>query len=147
MKTLILAIGFCFCAQFVSAYSFQNLYEDVKKDSKEVFGKEFSTSYFLDLSETGAAMHKIGASTPILAWRFFTLEPAFIYTPDDSNRVGDFGATMPLRVGRIPMKGGKTVSDYLLKKEWVENLFFSPFLSKSLLHKGWGYGFNTGIKF
>ena len=148
-----------FCVGFVAignCYNFGDFAGDVMKDSKEVFGKEFSASYFYDFMENDAKRHKVGLSAPILAYRFITIDPAFIYTPDTANRIGEFGFAFPIRVGKIPIPGGRTIGDWICERadcpdgkntDWIERLFIAPYLSHSLTSGRFGCGINTGIKF
>jgi len=156
MKKIMIAFCLMFSVSVLGAYDFADFSNDVMKDSKEVFGKEFSASYFLDFLEDGDSRHKIGISAPVLAYRFITLDPAFIYTPDSSNRIGEFGFAFPIRPGRIPIPGGRTVGSWVCErtncgdkdsKDWIERMFVAPYMSHSLTTGRFGCGVNTGIKF
>lgn len=153
LLTMLLCVGLSAMGR---CYSFGDFAADLMKDSKQVFGKEFSASYFYDFMDEGDKRNKVGVSASVFAYRFITVDPAFIYTPDASDRIGEFGFAFPIRVGKIPIPNGRTIGDWVCERvncpddqstDWIERLFVAPYLSQNLTTGRFGVGINTGIRF
>lgn len=156
MKTIILGVSIiAFSTGLTHANWLNDFYDKVKTDTKEVLGKEFKTTYFRDFLEKDAdARNKIGISTPLLAWRFLSAEPSFIYTPKSDHEVVEFGVSFPIRIDRLPIPkhtfAGKILEKYKKKdgvSKWLKKLYFGPYISHNVSSGRFGVGINTGIRF
>ena len=137
------------------SYSFSNFTDDIVNDTKKELGKGLKAAYFYDFLEKDIpARNKVGASAPILSWKFITLEPAFIYTPTDSNKVGEIGLAFPIHITKIPVSNGKTVGDYLKRfytdestGKWTDRLYGGFYMAHNLTTGKFGFGYSAGVRF
>jgi len=131
------------------------LFNEIKEDTKEVLGKEFKTTYFRDfLEKDGDSRNKIGVSTPLLAWKFVTVEPSFIYTPKSDHEVVEFGLSFPIRIDRVPLGKDNIFANFVEKykqkdkvSKWLKKVYFGPYLSHNVSTGKFGFGVNTGFRF
>ena len=137
-------------ANLSHAYSWRNIIQDTVRDTKELYqGRpELKGAYFFDLLEKGDARSKVGASIPVVAWKFITVDPAFIYTPDASKNTGEYGLSFSIRLSRVPLGDGYTVGDMFMEcPEWLKRFHVGPFMSQNLTTGKFGFGVQSGVKF
>lgn len=156
VKALVLVLVFlCSTVSSVFAYTFDDLWKDVASDTREAYSDGLKAAYFHDFFEKDVVSRsKVGASFPIIAYSFVTLEGALIYTPKSSDEVASFGFSFPIRFKDIPVGQGLTLGDYIGKfgknphsKSWVDRLFVGPYFSRDFTKGQWGGGVTSGITF
>lgn len=154
MLSIVLA-ALLMAPSVLMAYGWGDLKTDIVTDTKEVLGKNLKAVYFLDTLADSSEKHKVGVSAPILSWKFLSLEPAFIYTPNTANQVGEFGFCVPIRLGRIPISNGMNIEQWVKETfgesskqgGWIDHLFAGPYTSRSLSKNAWGLGVVGGFSF
>ena len=160
MKKIILAFllvlfGLPALAQITHAYTIGDFWGELSTDTKEVFGKDAKAFYFRDFLEKDSSKRdKGGISTDMIAWRFLAVGPAWIYTPNTANQIGEFGASTNIRFGRIPLAGGSNVEKWAKARfgdtpqtgGWIDHAFVGVCGTKSITGGGWGFGLSTGVK-
>lgn len=80
---------------------------------------EAGTAYALFAKENQKV--KLVAGFPLLAWRFISIDPAFIYTPDRANQVGTPGCFFTLRAYYIPIGDDLVLGELFATKNPQEN--------------------------
>lgn len=155
-KTLFLAVSLgilcLFNASNAKAYTFKQFFTDMGKDTRELYKSrpEIKGAYFFDLLDNGDARSKVGASISVLAWKFVTIDPLWLYTPDVSRKQGEYGVSFSLRPGEIPLGDGFKVKDMVdLEKcpEWLKRFYVGIYSSQNLQTGKFGFGISSGVKF
>jgi len=156
IKVLVLAALLGLFTTPLNAYSFGDFVTDLNNDTRAVIGKELQTTYFYDCLEPGSSKSKVGASSPILAWKFISVNPAFIYTPDAADSKGEVGLTFPIRLMRIPLPALwseirafwiPTAAPQTGTAELIDRLYLGPYFSHNFITGKFGVGVNAGVKF
>jgi hypothetical protein len=151
LKAFILAGLIGIMASSVHAYSWKQGILDARDDTKELYSKrmEVKANYYVDFLESGSAQSKVGASIPVLAWKFITIDPSFIYTADGSKKTGEYGVGLSIRLSRIPLGDGFTVGDMFDAEcpEWLSRIHVGPYLAHNLQTGRFGLGVQSGVKF
>lgn len=151
MRKLLLMLGLLFTATLGHTYSFYQLKEDLIKDTKEVFLKDVKTGLYYDFLERGYPdRYKFGLSSQLLAYKFFSLEPVMIYTPNSAGSIAEFGLSFPIRLGYIPIGDGQLLKDLApegSKNSVIDRLFLGFYASQNLTTGRFGFGVGTGLKF
>jgi len=151
MKTLLLSLVFI-GKLYVSAmaYSVPQFWGDLIKDTKQLYEQRpvIKGNYYYDVLAEGEARSKVGASLPVVAWKFVTVDPAFLYTPTDSKQVGEYGLSFSIRLSRVPLGDDFTIGDMFdgNTPEWLKRFHLGPFLSQNLQTGKFGFGVQTGVK-
>lgn len=134
------------------AYTLNDFFNDMGTDTKELYKTrpEIKGAYFFDFLEDGNSKSKVGASIPVLAWKFITVDPLWLYTPDTSNKQGEYGLSFSLRPGQIPLGGDFKVKDMVdLEKcpEWLKRFYVGIYSSHNFQTGKFGFGISSGVKF
>ena len=151
--SLMFTLGVALPAE--AAYSFRQLWQDVANDTKRHFAEDLKTAYFYDFDADGAARSKFGVSATLLRYKFISADPVWLYTPSSSDQVGEIGFAFPIRLGDVPVGGGRNFRDVLIKKfgdspdtgKWIDRLYFGPYMSHNFITERFGFGINAGVKF
>lgn len=127
--------------------SWSDFKEQLDLDTKEVIGKDYKFFYAYDFVDTSFAdSSRIGFASSVIAWKFFTLDPAVSYTPSDAARHAEFEVQLRLRPGRIPVGDGFTLGDLADRstaKGWFKNINWGFYLSQNLSSGKFGFGINA----
>lgn len=126
-----------------------NFWTQLKDDSYARDGKQIELTYTYDFLEGKAELaKKILVNTPVLAYKFVSLEPAFMFTGDASNTKGEIAILLPINTQEIPIWGGLKVKD--LYPSWMKdlaNISGGLYVGENVTSGGMMLGFKLGAKF
>jgi len=134
------------------AYSFSQFGDDLMTDTKEVWSEQVVRAFGgYDLLENdGNLRSKFGIDKPIIAWKFLAIAPAWVYVPNESNKIGEGGINFSIRLGRIPLTDGRNLQDLLPqidKETWTNKFFIGIAPTQNLSTGKFGFLVNGGYKF
>ena len=143
------------------SYTWSQFWEDLVTDTQEKFAKDLKTGYYKDFLASGDNQNRFGVSSTVLAYKFISVDPAWIYTPSSANRVGALGISFPIHPTKIPI-GSQTVGEILqdefgeLEKwdseRWLSRFYVGPYFAVDAFNlfqedKLFQFGVNAGVKF
>ena len=152
LKALIVCALFGLMSR-ASAYDVTDFVKEVKRDTAAQALKNIKTSYLYDfLEDDNSARSKVAIGTTILAWKFISFDPLFIYVPTAADKKAEVGFSFPIYPGEIPIGEGRLLKDALFPPEVNNNelwkrFYFGLYLSQNVTTGRFGFGLNTGIKF
>jgi len=152
LKTLIVCALFGFTSR-ATAYDVTDFVKEVKRDSAAQSFKNIKTSYLYDfLEDDNGSRSKVAMGTTVLAWKFISFDPLFVYVPTAADKKAEIGLSFPISPGDIPIGDGRLLKDALFPSEVNNNelwkrFYFGLYLSQNVTTGRFGFGLNTGIKF
>lgn len=114
-KKILLLVGLLSVATVPAyAYSFRDFIGEVRSDTTELYSEgkiPVIVGSYYDFLAPGAAKTKVLGGISAAAWKFIAVQPAWVFTPDRSNRTGELAVFISLRPGKIPVGGGYDLED------------------------------------